>query len=97
MIDCDTNSSNLSSSPQGIRQTGQGMSEYLIITALIAIAGIGVVGFLGDSINNQLASMSQEIAGQDGAAATTQAQTAGGNAQTNAATGKTLANFSSDN
>lgn len=79
------------------RQAGQGMSEYLIITALIAIAGIGVVGFLGDSINNQLASMSQEIAGQDGTTATSEAQSAGSNAESNAKTGKTLANFSSDN
>lgn len=81
----------------GIRQTGQGMSEYLIITALIAIAGIGVVGFLGDSINNQMASMSQEIAGQDGSAATGKAKTAGSSAETTAGKAKTLANFSSDN
>lgn len=79
------------------RQTGQGMSEYLIITALIAIAGIGVVGFLGDAINNQLASMSQEIAGNDGSTATGEAQTAAGNAETNASTGKTLANFATAN
>jgi hypothetical protein len=30
-----------------IRQAGQGMSEYLIIVALIAVAAIGVVGFIG--------------------------------------------------
>lgn len=89
--------SQLRTVPSAIRQTGQGMSEYLIITALIAIAGIGVVGFLGDSINNQLASMSQEIAGQDGGTAHTAAQTASGNAQTNAGTGKTLDNFATDN
>ncbi len=79
------------------RQTGQGMSEYLIITALIAIAGIGVVGFFGDAISNQMASMSQEIAGQDGSASTTSAQTAGTNAKSKASTSKTLANFSSAN
>ena len=49
------------------RQKGQGMSEYIIITALIAVAAIGVFASFGDVIGNQTAAMAQEMAGQDGA------------------------------
>lgn len=48
------------------KQRGQGMSEYIIITALLAIAGIGAFSALGDTISSQAALMATEIAGQDG-------------------------------
>jgi Flp pilus assembly pilin Flp len=35
-----------------IRSLGQGMTEYIIIVALIAIAAIGVVTLFGDQIRN---------------------------------------------
>ena len=47
-------------------QRGQGMSEYLIITALIAVAAIGVFAFFGDAVTSQMSAMTQEIAGQQG-------------------------------
>ena len=47
-------------------QRGQGMSEYLIITALIAVAAIGVFAFFGDAVTSQMSAMTQEIAGQAG-------------------------------
>ncbi len=80
-----------------IRQRGQGMSEYLIIVALIAVAAIGVVGFMGDTVSNQMASMAMEISGQDGGNATKNAQTQATAAENKAKTGKTMANFSSAN
>jgi hypothetical protein len=60
-------------------QLGQGMSEYIIITALIAVAAIGVFASFGDVISNQTAAMAQEMSGQSGAAEVT---AAGANATT---------------
>jgi type IV pilus assembly protein PilA len=48
-----------------IRQLGQGMTEYIIIVALIAIAAIAVYGFFGDAIRGQVGAMTQELAGQN--------------------------------
>lgn len=42
---------------------GQGMSEYLIIVALIAVAGIAVMGLFGSSARNQVAGLANEISG----------------------------------
>lgn len=47
------------------RQRGQGMTEYIIIVALIAIAAIAVYGFFGDVIRGQVGGMAEELAGQD--------------------------------
>ena len=44
---------------------GQGMSEYLIILALVAIATIGAVIFFADNVRDQIASIAEEISGQD--------------------------------
>src|SRR5688572_8270959 len=46
------------------KQRGQGMSEYIIITALVAVAGIGLFAAFGDVLQNQMAGMSREMAGQ---------------------------------
>lgn len=59
---------------------GQGMTEYIIIVALIAIAAIGVYSYFGQSLRSQTAAMTQEMAGEKGdtskaAAASTAAQT----------------------
>lgn len=47
---------------------GQGMSEYLIILALVAIATIGAVIFFADNVRDQIASIAEEIAGTDATA-----------------------------
>ncbi|MDZ7787378.1 MAG: pilus assembly protein [Halofilum sp. (in: g-proteobacteria)] len=47
------------------RQAGQGMSEYIIITALIAVAAIGTFGFFGSAIESQVSALAQAIAGGD--------------------------------
>jgi Flp pilus assembly pilin Flp len=44
---------------------GQGMSEYLIILALVAIATIGAVIFFADNVREQIANLAEEIAGED--------------------------------
>ena len=48
------------------KQIGQGMTEYIIIVALIAIAAIAVYGFFGDTLRSQVGGMAQELAGKDG-------------------------------
>lgn len=45
------------------RQYGQGMTEYIIIVALIAVAAIGVYSFFGQTIRNQVAGLSAEMSG----------------------------------
>ena len=42
---------------------GQGMSEYLIIVALIAVAGIAVMGLFGNAARNQVAGLANELSG----------------------------------
>jgi Flp pilus assembly pilin Flp len=63
-----------------LKQYGQGMTEYIIIVALIAIAAIAVYGFFGDAIRGQVGSITQELSGQDGNMSTVQgaAAAAGG-------------------
>jgi type IV pilus assembly protein PilA len=48
------------------QQRGQGMTEYIIITALIAIAAITVFAAFGDVIRGQTAQMASELAGDHG-------------------------------
>ena len=45
-------------------QTGQGMMEYLIIVALIAVAGIAVYSAWGRTFRNQSAGLAKEVAGK---------------------------------
>jgi len=58
------------------QQKGQGMTEYIIIVALIAVAAIAVTQLFGATIRNQ------EVSGKDGSAAIAQAGTASGKAVT---------------
>jgi len=59
------------------RQLGQGMTEYIIIVALIAVAAIGVYSFFGEAIRGQMASMTNEISGTSGSAGVDAAKAAG--------------------
>ena len=48
---------------------GQGMTEYIIIVALIAIASIAAVGAFGGVVKEQFVAMGQELSGNEGTAA----------------------------
>lgn len=48
------------------RQRGQGMVEYVIIVALVAIASIAVFQLFGQVIRSQTAAIAHELAGEDG-------------------------------
>jgi Flp pilus assembly pilin Flp len=45
-------------------QTGQGMTEYIIIVALIAVAAILTTKFFGETIRAQVVAIAHEVAGQ---------------------------------
>lgn len=64
------------------RVRGQGMTEYLIIVALIAVAAIGVYGLFGATVRHQVASMAAELGGKDGSAAVQRATKAADGALT---------------
>jgi len=76
-----------------VKQRGQGMTEYIIIVALIAVAAIAVYQFFGNTVRNQTAAIANEIAGNDGTAARTAASTSATNASTEANTKRNLENY----
>jgi len=56
---------NFARHPASVRQTqaGQGMMEYIIIVALIAVASIGVYSAFGKTARNQTAGRAKELSG----------------------------------
>lgn len=62
------------------RVRGQGMTEYIIIVALIAIAAIAVVSLFGGTVRSQVAGMSQEMSGTAATAQIGNAKAAAGKA-----------------
>lgn len=62
-------------------QRGQGMTEYIIIVAMIAIAAIATYQYFGQSVRNQTAAIAMEISGDNGTTAKGNAQTAAKNAE----------------
>jgi len=49
-----------------IKQLGQGMTEYIIIVALIAIAATAVYTLFGVVVREQVGGMAAELAGGEG-------------------------------
>jgi type IV pilus assembly protein PilA len=58
------------------KQLGQGMTEYIIIVALIAVAAIAVYQFFGQTIRSQTSGIALEVSGQSADAAIAAAKTA---------------------
>jgi pilus assembly protein Flp/PilA len=73
------------------KNRGQGMTEYIIIVALIAIAAIGVITLFGDNIRRLFGMSSDALGGDDNIAQrnTTKASAA--------VTDKTMKNFGQNN
>lgn len=80
-----------------LRQTGQGMTEYLIVVALIAVAAIGVYSLFGQTLRSQTAGLAMEISGQSSGSAVSSAQGSASSAQSSAAQRKGLGNYGLDN
>jgi Flp pilus assembly pilin Flp len=79
-------------------QRGQGMMEYIIIVALIAVAAIGTYSMFGKTIRNQTAGMANEIAGKNGSDAIGKAVTSSAAATKRADdTNKGMGNYNVDN
>lgn len=74
------------------RQLGQGMTEYIIIVALVAVAAIAVYQYLGQVLRAQTAAVAKELAGEDGSEQSRSAQSAAQAAATQAAA-KSLKDF----
>ena len=77
-------------------ERGQGMTEYLIIVALIAITGIAVFSFFGQTLRHQMAGISQELSGKKADADITAAQGTAGQATINADLQKNMSDYKSD-
>lgn len=77
-------------------QRGQGMTEYIIIVALIAVAAIGVYSYFGQTVKSQVAGMSQELAGQSAADAQKQAKTTADGASTSSAKRSNLGTYGNE-
>jgi pilus assembly protein Flp/PilA len=69
---------------------GQGMTEYIIIVALIAIAAIGVITLFGDNVRQLFAASAQALAGNDNVAN-------GGTTAQQSTMKKNLSNFGTNN
>ncbi|SFR62792.1 hypothetical protein SAMN05216203_1940 [Marinobacter daqiaonensis] len=75
------------------RIRGQGMTEYIIIVALIAVAAIGVYRLFGDTVRTQMAGLAQELSGESGKKARDAAKTSAADAEKQATTKKDLSNY----
>jgi len=76
-------------------QRGQGMTEYIVIVALVAVAAIAVYQTFGQVIRSQTAAMAKELAGEDGSEQSRMAQSAAEAAASQAAA-KTLKSFTAN-
>jgi Flp pilus assembly pilin Flp len=78
-------------------QSGQGMTEYIVIVALIAVAAIAVYQFFGQTIRSQTSGIALEVSGRSAGAAITNAQTAADNAVAEGTKKKGLDAYKNDN
>lgn len=60
-----------------LKQLGQGMTEYIVIVALIAIVAITVFNIFGDTVRGQVGDMAAELGGGTAAGSGQAAGTAG--------------------
>ena len=74
-------------------QHGQGMTEYIIIVALIAVAAIGVYSFFGKTIRGQTATMANELTGKNSQASLDAAKEGANKAEEQAQKNKNLGDY----
>ncbi len=80
---------------KSVREAGQGMTEYLIVVALIAISAIAVFSFFGQTMRHQVAGIAAELAGQDSQTNVNNAKSAASNANGKGTTQKSMGDYSS--
>ena len=49
----------------GKNRKGQGLTEYIIIVALVAVAGIGIVNIFGNQLRNQFHTIVKAMSGSE--------------------------------
>lgn len=76
------------------KSLGQGMTEYIVIVALVGVAAIGVYSFLGQSVRGATAGIALEIAGEKADAGVKAAKAAADQAVATAGRKATLKNYS---
>lgn len=74
------------------RQLGQGMTEYIIIVAVVALGSIAVYTAFGDVLRGQVAEAASTLAGENSGEGKAKAQQAAGRAVQNVE--KTMQNYS---
>ena len=76
-------------------RSGQGMTEYIIIVALIAIAAIAAFSYFGGTVRKQTDAMTASLAGDstDAKTAISKAHDEGTHAGTDSGTDKDLSNY----
>ena len=79
------------------KQRGQGMSEYIIVVALVAVGAIGVFTAFGATIRQQVAGMASELSGGSNADALKAAQTAASSASSVAGKVTNMGTYGSQN
>jgi len=79
------------------RQAGQGMAEYIIIVALVAVAGLATWELVGSSIGQSAAGVASAIAGTDASAIRDEAQTTATEASDQAANNENLSDYADGN
>lgn len=79
------------------KMRGQGMTEYIVIVALIGVAAIGAYSFLGQSIRGATAGLALEIAGEDAKGGVDEAKRASDEAVRSSQTKATLKEYNADN
>ena len=79
------------------RSLGQGMTEYLIIVALIAVAAIGTFAFFGKTVRDQVGGLAQEVGGQQNTGVGNAATDAGKAAADSQKATKGLSDFNTGN
>lgn len=72
---------------------GQGMTEYIIIVALIAIAAIGVFRFYGNTARSQVAVAAAQLGGQSSTTSRTSATNNANSATKEGTVDKQLATY----
>lgn len=75
------------------KSLGQGMTEYIVIVALVAVAAIGVYTFLGKVVRAQTAGIAMELSGQSAKESISQAKGAGSKAAAQGSENKTLQSY----
>ena len=73
--------------------TGQGMSEYMVIVGLLAVAGIAVMGLMGNVVRENVGGFAVELSGGDGSTNEAAAATEAGKVASQDVTNRDLADY----